>query len=958
MPAATVTFLFTDIEGSTQLWERRQQAMQAPLARHDALMRQATLDHNGQIVKMTGDGCHAAFASALDGTLAAIQAQQVLAAEAWPEIAPDALRVRMGLYAGEAEARAGDYYGSSVNRAARLMSAAHGGQILISRAAADLLRDRLPAGAALRDLGEQRLKDLTRPEQILQLIAPGLRLDFPPIKSLNTLPHNLPVMLTPFIGREREIAGVREILTPTPGPSPSPGEHFLRERGRDGAAREGVRLLTLTGAGGTGKTRLSLQVAASLLSDFADGAWLVELAPLADSALVAQTVATALDVREQAGRPVFEALADFLRARQLLLVLDNCEHVLDACASLADGLLRQCPRVKILASSREAFGIVGETTYPVPSLSLPAAASGPGVGALTKSEAVRLFVDRAQAALPSFNLTDANAPSVALICRRLDGIPLAIELAAARVRLLRVDQIAARLDDRFRLLTGGSRTALPRQQTLRALIDWSYALLSEPERAMLQQLSVFAGGWTLEAAEAVCMAVSPSRADATDIFELLAQLANKSLLVVDQDTGDEPRYRLLETVRQYAREKLLDATGGDPTLWRHGHLRYYLNYAEQTEPDLHSPRLVASLDRFELEHDNFRAALEWALDSDPLAALQLARALGYFWVGRDQVSEGTGWLDTALARTSAAAPAEGEAARPYQLARARALAMRALLDFGSMNNVPAIRAAAEESVRLARQLGDDRVLQFSLAVLATALVYWGDTASAQAPAQEVLALARPRDTGGMILMAVNVLAIIRLTAGHQPGEARALAAQVSRLAREWGDPWAIAQTTLGLGRFAGEDGDLVEARARIEEAIELFRQVGDSGQVNHARSDLARMLRRHGEIDEAVGLYHETLRAWQHMGHRGAIAQQLEGLAFIALARGQSARAARLLGAADSLRELSSAVRMTQQQAEYDQALAKLRGQISPAELDAAWAAGKSLSLDQAIEDALGHFTD
>jgi predicted ATPase/class 3 adenylate cyclase len=932
MPSGTVTFLFTDIEGSTQLWERLQEAMQAPLARHDVLLHRAVLDHNGQIVKMTGDGCHAAFSSALDGALAALQAQQALAAEAWPEIAPEALRVRMGLYTGEAEARAGDYYGASVNRAARLMSAAHGGQILVSQAAADLLWDRLPASAALRDLGEHRLKDLTRPEHILQLTAPGLRADFPPIKSLNAFAHNLPVALTPFIGREREIEVIGRLLDKT-------------------------RLLTLTGSGGIGKTRLLLQAAASLLSDFPDGAWLVELAPVADPALVVQTIAGSLGLRPQPDRPVFDALADFLRAKYLLLILDNCEHLIAACADAAERLLRQCPRLKIIASSREALGIAGETTYPVPSLSLPEAhpaglaASELDLIKLAQSEAVRLFVERAQAALPTFTLANDNAASVALICRRLDGIPLAIELAAARVRLLRVDQIATRLDDRFRLLTGGSRTALPRQQTLRALIDWSYALLSKPERACLQQLSVFAGGWTLEAAEAVCStpAILP------DTFDLLAQLANKSLILVEREASQEARYRLLETVRQYAREKLL--ANGDPAPWRDGHLRYFLQHAEQNEPELHGPRLVAWLDRFEREHDNFRAALAWGLDSDPLAALQLARALAVFWTRRGYVSEGAGWLEAALARASAAAPAEAAAARPYQLARASALALRAQLDFATMHNIPAIRAAAEESVQLARQLGDDGVLGFSLAVLALASVYWGDTALAQAAAEEALALARPRNDVDVVGMAFGALALVRLTAFHKPAEARAIVAEGLHLARQQGDPWNIAQATLGVGRFASAGGDLDEARARIEEAIELFRQVGDLGQVNHARGDLARVLRLHGQTGQAIALYRETLRAWQHMGHRGAVAQQLESLAFIAIELGQGARAARLLGATETLREISGALRMTQQGTEYDQALAKLRGQLAPAELEAAWAAGRAMGMDEAVAYALSDDT-
>jgi predicted ATPase/class 3 adenylate cyclase len=954
MPSSTVTFLFTDIEGSTQLWERHQQAMQAPLARHDALLRQAVLDHNGQIVKMTGDGCHAAFAGALDGALAALQAQQALSAEAWPEIAPDALRVRVGLYAGEAEPRAGDYYGSSVNRAARLMSAAHGGQILVSRAASDLVRDRLPAGASLRDLGEHRLKDLARPEQILQLMAPGLQADFPPIKSLNTFAHNLPVALTPFIGREHEMAEVQQLLTPTPGPSPE--RSALREW-RGGEAGDGARLLTLTGSGGTGKTRLSVQAAAESLPRFPDGAWLVELAPLTDPERVVQTVAANLGLRQQTDRPPFDSLADFLRAKQLLLILDNCEHLIAACADLADRLLRQCPRLKIVATSREALGIAGETTYPVPSLSLPEAHSPSGAalaaGDVARSEAVRLFVDRAQAAVPGFALSDENAPAVAQICRRLDGIPLAIELAAARVRLLRVDQIAARLDDRFRLLTGGSRTALPRQQTLRALIDWSYALLSEPERAFLQQLSVFAGGWMLEAAESVCNGDDFARQNRGDTFDLLTQLANKSLIVVEREAGDETRYRLLETVRQYAREKLLDAQRGDPAPWRDRHLRYFLQYAEQNEPALHSPRLVYWLDRFELEHDNFRAALAWGLDSDALAALQLARALGVFWARRGYVSEGTGWLEAALARASAVAPAEAVAARPYQLARASALAMRALLDFGTMHNIPGVRAAAEESVHLARQLGDDGVLEHSLAVLALASVYWGDPNLAQTAAEEALALARQRNDLEVVLMALGALAVLRLTAFPQPAEARAIAVEGLILARQQGDPWTIAQITLGLGRFASAGANLDEARARVEEAIELFRQIGDLGQVNHARSDLARVLRKHGQTEQAIALYRETLRAWQHMGHRGAVAQQLESLAFIAIELGQGVRAARLLGAAESLRDFSGAVRMTQQDAEYDQALAKLRGQISPAELDTAWAAGRAMGIDEAIEFAL-----
>ena len=521
--SGAVTFLFTDIEGSTRMWERLPEAMKPALARHDAILREAVATHGWRIVKTTGDGCHAAFASAADAIAAAADAQHALGAEAWESIHPETIRVRMGVYTGEAEARDGDYYGPALNRAARLMSVGHGGQILISAVTAELARDRLPTGLSLRDLGEHRLKDLVRPERIFQLAGAGLRVDFAPLKSLDLIPNNLPAQLTSFVGREAEIAEARRLLSAT-------------------------RLLTFTGSGGTGKTRLSLQVAAEALADFADGVWLVELAPLADPDRVAAAVAAVFDLRDQPGRTMLEQLQDYLRARQVLLILDNCEHLIAASARVADALVRACPKVKVLASSREALGLAGERIFHVPSLGVPEPKAI--VDAIARSEAVQLFVERATAAQPRFSLNAQNASAIGDICRRLDGIPLAIELAAARIRLFAPEQIAARLNDRFKLLTGGSRTALPRQQTLRALIDWSYDLLPDPEKALLRRLAVFAGGWTFEAAEAVC--------DSDDLLDALGHLVDKSLVAVDDCVG-EARYVLLETVRQYAREKLFDA---------------------------------------------------------------------------------------------------------------------------------------------------------------------------------------------------------------------------------------------------------------------------------------------------------------------------------------------------------------------------------------------------------------
>lgn len=477
--SGTVTFLFTDVEGSTKLWEEAPEQMRLAVARHDEIASQVIEEGGGRLVKSRceGDSIFAVFPLATDAIATACKLQVAFRKEDWPQKTP--LKVRMSLHTGEAQEREEDYFGSAVNRTARLRAIAHGGQIVISLTTEELVRDTLRDGIGLRDLGSHRLKDLQRPEQVFQVLHPELPEDFPSLRSLDSMPNNLPQQVTSFIGREKEIADVLGLFKTT-------------------------RLLTLTGSGGAGKTRLAMQVAADVLDDYDDGVWLVELAALTDPALVPQAVAQAMGVREEPGRAILATLSDYLKPKQVLVLLDNCEHVLGACAQLCDHLLRQCPNLYFLATSREGLNIAGETTYRVPSLSLPDARVKPIPEVLGQYEAVRLFIERAQAAQPGFEVNDQNAPALAQLVTRLDGIPLAIELAAARVKALSVDQINQRLDDRFRLLTGGSRTALPRQQTLRALIDWSYDLLTPQEQTLLRRLSVFAGGWTLEAAEAVC----------------------------------------------------------------------------------------------------------------------------------------------------------------------------------------------------------------------------------------------------------------------------------------------------------------------------------------------------------------------------------------------------------------------------------------------------------------------
>jgi predicted ATPase/class 3 adenylate cyclase/DNA-binding CsgD family transcriptional regulator len=582
LPVGTVTFLLTDIEGSTRGWESAPEAMGRAVGRHYELLDEVIGAHHGvrPVEQGEGDSVVAAFARASDAVAAALDAQRALVGEAWPEAAP--LRVRMALHTGEAELRGeGNYFGPAVIRCARLRAIAHGGQVLVSQPTADLVEGRLPEGAALVDLGSHRLKDLGRPEQVFELRHPDLPGGFGPLPSLDSLPNNLPVQLTTFVGRRKELREAAGLLAST-------------------------RLLSLTGAGGCGKTRLALQLAADAAESYPGGVWLVELAPVADPGRVAASIAAALGERD-AGADTIEAIVSRLDAEAALLVLDNCEHLLDSAAVLVDVLLRRCPRLVIVATTREPLGVPGETGWRVPSLSLPGRFEPVEPEALSQFDAVRLFLDRAARARPNFVLGVDNAPFVAQVCARLDGIPLAIELAAARVRAMTVEQVAAGLDDRFRLLTGGARTVLPRQQTLAASVDWGYALLGDPERVVFRRLSVFAGGFSLDAAEAV---VAGDGVEPVEVLDLLLGLVDKSMVLAD-DTG---RYQLLDTLRQYGAARLLDA--GETPAVRDRHLAWArAAVRDPIEDGLRALRIESAPD-VEVEIDNLRAAFEWAVLRD------------------------------------------------------------------------------------------------------------------------------------------------------------------------------------------------------------------------------------------------------------------------------------------------------------------------------------------------------
>ena len=969
-PAGIVTFLFTDIEGSTQLWEQAPEAMKVALARHDAILRLVIEAHHGYIFKTMGDAFYAAFANAPQAVSAALEAQRALHTENWGETA---IKVRMGLHTGAVETRDNDYFGPPLNRVARLMAAGHGEQTLLSAATKELLQNHLPDDANLRDMGERRLKDLTRPEHIYQLLVPDLPAEFPPLKTLDTFRTNLPAQLTSFIGRKKEIAAVKQLISPSPFPIGT----IRQERGMSG---DGARITTLTGPGGTGKTRLSLQVASDLLDSFPDGVWFVEFAPLADPALVTQTVLTSLGLREETGRPLLDALIDYLREKKALLILDNCEHLVETSAQLAEALLQACPNLRLLVSSREALGIAGETAYRVPSLAIPDARLAQSAKNIMQCEATRLFIERAQTALPTFAITNENASAIAHICARLDGIPLAIELAAARVKMLKVEQIAERLDDRFRLLTGGSRTALPRQQTLRALIDWSYDLLSEPERTFLRRLSVFAGGWTLEATEETC---GGDQLPAFDILDLLTQLVNKSLVIADTDSRMETRYHLLETVRQYARDKLTDA--GEGLDARNRHLQYFLGFAKRAEPEMTGPLMAEWLQHIGDEIDNIRAALEWSLKQDVQAGLRLASALMRYWPAHnDNSREGVDWLSQLLRQPAASTP---------NLARAEALTALSFLYSWQFDPSKA-QPFAEQGLALYRDLDDQCGIAFTLFLLGWNLCFQDKLTAGRPLVFESLALYR---TLGDRLGMAEVLGQLGMKVdGEDYARARAYVEESLALCRELGYVFGIADQLSGLGHLALRQGDYSLARASLTEALEILRSLG----VKHTLlpsviASLGSLSLRDGDdeqarvyLEESLSLLHESggsnngpgffwplahlgyvalrqsnqararsmwmeaQQGFKDTGNKLGIAFVLEGLASLAVLQGQPEGAASLFAWADVTREIVGDLRPAVEQADVDRDLAVIHTQLDEAAFAEAQSAGRAMSIEEAI--ALG----
>jgi predicted ATPase/class 3 adenylate cyclase len=907
-PTGTLTFLFTDIEGSTKMWEQDPEAMQASLARHDELLRSVIEERGGYIFKTVGDAFCCAFPTTPEALEAALEVQRALIAQEWGETGP--IRVRMALHTGATEERDGDYFGPPLNRVARLLSAAHGGQVLLSAATHEMVRDQLPAGATLIDLGERRLKDLFRPERVFQLLAPGLPSEFPPLRTLDAHGNNLPVQPTPLVGREREVSEVAERVR-----------------------SEEARLITLTGPGGTGKTRLALQAAADLMDEFSDGVFFVALATITELELVASTIALALGVKESAEQSLMESLKNYLRDKRLLLVLDNFEQVLEG-APLVGELLVACPKLKVLATSRIPLRLYGEQEYLVPPLSLPDPKVMPPLEVMTQYEAVKLFVQRARSVKADFEVTNENAPAVAEICARLDGLPLAIELAAARTRMLPPQKMLERLGNRLELLKGGARDLPTRQQTLRGTIDWSYELLEEEEKTLFGRLSVFSGGRTLEAIEVICDPQGELEA-----LEVVESLLEKSLLRQEEGVDGEPRFVMLETVHEYTREKLQES--GEEQGIRRAHAQYFLALAEEGEAQVRGPEAAKWLERLEAEHDNMRAALSWSLGQEEVElGLRLGGALWRFWWMRSHYSEGRRWLENALAIDGRGSPS------------ARAMALAGIGEIAShQGDLDQAQEACEQGLELsANEASEARI--YLLLSLAKVARMREDYKWATQLNEESAALSREmRDTWGLASSLLGSALVNHIRGDTE--RATELHEESMDLFREWGDRQGLAFCSLDLGLVAISQGDLVRAAKLTEEAVALFRELGSRGDVSMNLNNLGWIAFLRDDLGRAVDLYKQSLALAWETGMYTVVLDDLVGFACLAGAQGDAVRAAQLCGAAEALHEATGYPQDPISHAEMEPYIASGRSQIDEAVWAKAWEEGRKMTLEEAVSYAL-----
>jgi predicted ATPase len=861
-----------------------------------------------------GDGFFAVFTSPRACVRAVLEMQRGLAARDWPE--GEQVRVRMGVHSGEASETAAGLVGLDVHRAARLAGVAHGGQVVFSSSAAALVRDVLPDGTSLRDLGRHRLKDLGRPVQIFQLLAPGLQPKFPPLRSLDNpaLPNNLPAQPARFVGRERELSELRRLV----GDS---------------------RLVTLTGAGGAGKTRLAIHLAAELLDGSGDGVWLVELAPVSNEDAVASTILDVLGLAARSGQPPLDILVTGLASQQALIVLDNCEHLIGACAKVADAILRYCPGIRLLATSREPLGIAGETIYRVPSMSLPDEDGDTGEVAPYGSDAVALFAERAAAQGVGFVLDKGSAPRVAGICRRLDGMPLAIELAASRLRALSLVDLDDRLDQRFRLLTGGSRNVLPRQRTLLATVEWSYSLLTAPEQELLRRLSVFVGGFRLDAAEAVC---AGGYLDVFAVTDLVASLVDKSLVVAEPADG-ALRYRLLETIRQFAAERIIESGGSEAGELSRAHCRYFLSVAETAGAEFAGREQVKWIRRLNAERGNIWRAVDYAAGAADVSTgteqvLRFGVALVRDWAEDAQRERALGVLVPVLERPEARAdPSLRSAALASTAMMARGVDMELALRLG------------EEAMQIADQLGDDRLLIDAGHVLCCILYFAGMPERGIAYGEA--AAERARRFGDDGLLGPSLVYLLMCLDQVQPDRTEALAAEAIACVERSGDQSLAGGLYNNAGVFSLREGDLPSARRFLQRAEEAYRAVGLHNSTPVI--NLGWVLRLEGDEAGAADAFRKALRESHRVGNRPDIPYATLGLACHACETGDWRRAAVLHGFADAFLGSSGEPWQDPEGVFRQQSLDEVRAHLGDADFEAEYGRGTRLDLGPAVGLAL-----
>jgi predicted ATPase len=892
--------------------------MPAVLTRHDQLLRECVSIHGGTVFKTVGDSVLAAFPKASDALTAALAAQRACAREHWA--LPTPLRVRMGLHSGQADIRASDYFGPALNRAARLLAVGHGGQVLLSLATEQLVREQLPPDAALRDLGTHRLKDLSLVERIFQLVAPDLPATFPPLNSLDARRTNLPAQPTALIGREQEIAAIAALLR-----------------------RTDVRLVTLTGPGGIGKTRLSFQLAAELIEDFPDGVYFVDLAPIREPILVISAIVQTLGLPEDGSQPLLAQLKEYLRDKHMLLLLDNFEQVLGAAPPLAE-LLSMAPRLKLLITSRESLRLRGEKDVMVAPLALPDRAALPPFDQLSHYAAVALFIQRALDARSDFQVTNANAPAVAEICCQLDGLPLAIELAAAWVKLFTPEALLARLSSRLALLIGGPRDLPERQQTIRRTIAWSYELLNGDEQRLFQRLGVFVGGCTLAAAsDVVSFEVSGvhEAADQLKTLEGLAALVDKSLLRRSAD-GDEPRFTMLETIREYALERL--AEHGESRAIRQQHATYFLKFAEAYDPwpRLYAPPQAHWLARVDVEHENLRAALGWfAEQGEAECGVRLAGALVGFWADHFHWDEGRAWLEAALAQSGIVSVE----------ARAKAVLGTSWLA-GRLGDSITARAYAEEGLALFRGLSDKPAIGLALLWLGNSVLGKGEYALAHACAEECLAVFQELSDQWGRALALTLLGNIAVVQGDV-AQAAIHNEEILSSFRQIGDKRGIGEFLLNKGYFAQLRGEWVQAVACYAESLVIFRELGAKEMIAVDLHNLGGAVLHQGDARQAAAYFVEGMTLSREIGARYGIAMNLAGMAGVAAAQGQPERSARLFGVADALFNAIGIPVDLADRREYDRNREIARPQLSEEAFAAAVAQGHAMTQEQAVAEAL-----